>query len=653
MTSASPRTPQQRKKLISRIQNIMIGLCVVTVLCIPLVVTYGPGLARKYRAGKATSNDPQTRLIGLNYIIRNAPRDKGTRQAAVQLMADSKDDANFTQIMRALDVAGVWNRDTVPAPIYLRWLGMLAKDPNPVNRTAVSQYVGELSDIADDFAVSTLMSLLIADTDDQTRYAALVACADLAHAGKNPAPYIALIKDRTTDPNKKVAQQAWIMLGCLKAADTLPPDLTKLPDTVAQAAAWALIISQAKGAEEAVQAIILDPKASLTLRTSVVYALHNGTLPSTPEALQRLLSRLQSPGNKAAIAGEPETFHLAPPNAWLLWRAVLAFPGNPQLDPALLSTTSRLVAMQGKLGTKDDPAWNMLLSAAYYRNAGPRMRDLDQSMSVGNKTTVSTDRSSSDVITATTMQLPSPMFSLASLEGMFPGALNGARPTSEMPDAFKLALLRASGTIQESDIYPLLSHDAAYIRDQACIIAWQNMPKEAQSNLVAKLLKDYNDNAKMSGGFLAGLTNTQSELLARRARDEDVWAVQQILRLGLFMQAPGYPARPYSQDHDNLRALLMRPDLPRSTITLGLLFKHDDGPLEFLFNPKGEPYLPLVEMFDDKRWWHALQPFMPQGMPGFEVWADPGLMAFQIDLMRNWYLVNKRKLTWPAPQPSK
>ncbi len=616
----------QRKKLISLIQSVLIGLCLLTVACIPLVITYGPGLARKYRAGKATSADAQTRLLGLNYIVKNAPRDAGTRQAAVALMEESEDDANFFQIMRALDAAGVWNRQTVPAPVYLRWLTILSKDINPANRMVVSQYIGELSDIASNPGVIALMSTLMNDTDDQARYSALVACADLAHAGKNPVPYLALMNERTLDPNAKIAQQAWIMLGSLKEAKTLPENLAKRPDAVVQAAAWALVVSQAPGAEQAIAGLVLDDAVAFPSRTGAVYALKAGKHGVTPETLQRLISQLQLPGVKA-----PATT-LNPANAWLYWRAVLAFPFNAQNNAAMHASARHILSLQSK-ETIGDPSWNMLFSAAYHQLAAPEEKAgivIDHHLKAFEKLLVN------------------PMFALAYAEGLAPGSLPGARPTSEMPDSIKLAVLRAADAIKPDDIYPLLSHDAAHIRDQACIIAWQQMPKKDQGELVAKLLKDYNDNAKMSGGFLAGLTGTQPELLARRVRDEDVWAVQQILRLGLFMQTPGEPIRPFTQDHDNLRGLLMRPDLPRSTITLGLLFKHDDGPLEFLFNPRGEPYLPLIEMFDDKRWWHALEPVMPNNMPGFEVWADPGLMTFQIDLMRNWYLVNKRNLTWPA-----
>ncbi len=627
----------ERKKLIKLIQYALIALCALTLVCMPIVASYGPSWARKYRTSKAASSDPKTRELGLNYIIKNAPRDAGTRQAAVELMAKTTDQANFLQIMRALDYAGVWNRQTVPAHTYLRWLGIIAKDPNPKNRMIASQFIGELSDIADDPAVAILVSLIMNDTDAEARYAALVACADLAHAGNNPTPFITLIKERTQDPNKILAQQAWLMLGSLKAADTIPPDLAKLPDAVAQAAAWALIVSDAKGAEDAIRTLVITPSTSIATRTGAVYALKHGKDPSTVTTLQLLLSRLSLPSEKTSktATSAKEIFQLSPANSWLLWRATLAFPFIKDQSQDIISAMDNLTAMRDDKVTLDEPVWNMLFCAAYhtrYQTQGQAFADPTQRFSLRD---LPDDAKSK------------PMFTLAALEGIPRGRLTNARPASDSPDSIKLATLRASDAIQEEDIYPLLSHDAAFIRDQACIIAWQNMNKEAQSALVAKLLKDYNDNAKMSGGFLAGLTGVQKELLDRRARDEDVWAVKQVLRMGQFMQSPDKLEKPLTQEHQNLRGLLMRADLPRSTLTLGLLYRHDEGPLEFLLNPKGEPYLPLIDMFDDKRWWHALKPMLPNDMPGFEVWADPGLMSFQIDLMRNWFLVNKRKLTWP------
>lgn len=408
----------ERKKLISIIQYSLIALCGLTLVCMPIVATYGPSWARKYRTSKASSSDPKTRELGLNYIIKNAPRDTGTRQAAVDLMASTQDDANFLQIMRALDYAGVWNRQTVPALTYLRWLGILAKDPNPKNRMVASQFLGELADIADNPAVVTLVSLMIADTDAEARYAALVACADLAHAGNNPAPFVALIKQCTADPNNIVAQQAWLMLGSLKAADTLPTNLAQLPDGVAQAAAWALIQSNAKGAQEAILTLVLNPQTPMATRTGCVYALRNSNSPEVVTGLANLLSRLKPPPDNIKAPGKDkphndsgESFTLAPANAWLLWRAVLAFPpmAGSQDDPnTRLLAFTQILNMKQAPSVRDNPQWNMLFCAAQYKWA-----QIDGMLSTPDRATLG----ATDI---PNMVKNNTMFALAALEGLPP-----------------------------------------------------------------------------------------------------------------------------------------------------------------------------------------------------------------------------------------
>jgi hypothetical protein len=220
-----------------------------------------------------------------------------------------------------------------------------------------------------------------------------------------------------------------------------------------------------------------------------------------------------------------------------------------------------------------------------------------------------------------------------------------------MSELMKLAVLRASREVDVDTLFELCSSAKDTVRDQACVIAWKRLDKERQSELVGRLLKDFNDDAKKSGGFLAGLTGTQTELLNKRVRDEDIWEVLQVLRLGQFMQNPVI-FDPKTNDPQtekefvNFRSLLMRSDLSRTTIVLGLLYKKDPSPLEFLLNPRGDPYLPLIDIFGTERWWMALQEFAPAGLPGIQRWADPGLIQFQIDLMRNWYLLHKRDVKW-------
>ena len=151
-----------------------------------------------------------------------------------------------------------------------------------------------------------------------------------------------------------------------------------------------------------------------------------------------------------------------------------------------------------------------------------------------------------------------------------------------------------------------------------------------------------------NSAILAGLTGLRSNLLQRRLAAEDIWAVAQIHQLGLWMQGH----RP--QFDQLVDGLLVREDLPTTTILLAMLHK---GPptltraLDFLLNPRGAPRLDLVQLFDQHRWWFVLKQYLRSvgpDPPPFWVWADPDLEAFQVEVLRDWYLVNRGRLTGPA-----
>jgi hypothetical protein len=90
--------------------------------------------------------------------------------------------------------------------------------------------------------------------------------------------------------------------------------------------------------------------------------------------------------------------------------------------------------------------------------------------------------------------------------------------------------------------------------------------------------------------------------------------------------------------------LLLRPDLPTTTILLAMLANGRTAALDYLLNPAGEEHLPLAQLFDQSRWWYVLRRFLPTDAPPFWVWADADLERFQIDVLRDWYLLNRHKI---------
>ncbi len=82
-----------------------------------------------------------------------------------------------------------------------------------------------------------------------------------------------------------------------------------------------------------------------------------------------------------------------------------------------------------------------------------------------------------------------------------------------------------------------------------------------------------------------------------------------------------------------------------TTVLLAMLHRGGDArrrALDFLFNPRGEPVLDLIELFDRLRWWHVVRRYLPEPLAErapFWVWADEELEAFQLDVLRDGYLL--------------
>src|SRR5690606_15634905 len=132
-----------------------------------------------------------------------------------------------------------------------------------------------------------------------------------------------------------------------------------------------------------------------------------------------------------------------------------------------------------------------------------------------------------------------------------------------------------TGDLNPQDLESLLSADEPTLRDLACVTAARRLTPQQQAQLIEAMLNSYSDHAKMSGAILAGLTGLQPELLVKKARDEDMWAVQQMLRLGLWMQGQTVTDPEGNViDMDSVcMAMLTREDLPITSVLLGMMFK--------------------------------------------------------------------------------
>ena len=639
-----------------RLIGLFVSLFITTTAVIPAAYFAIPHVRRWKRLSDLTSPVAVERERALHYLVRFAEKDPRVRRGAFDAMRAASRD-HFLQIARALDKAGLWRHPPAPADVWLRWLEMLAgparergpdlpawlhrltvapgrrpvlpwwlRDPAASGKGAdesgpilAAQKLAKSDDLARHPRAVALLARLLADPAGDVRYNALVAAAQLAAAPERVPPRLGeLIGEATADDAAGIARHAHILCGLLGVEAERASARGRGPD-VREAALWAEIRLDPADPGPAIAALRAgDPHQA----AAAAYALHQTTAPAAREALAGYVAEHAQP---AAID---------PGNRAAAWRAILALARLPRSErvapiPALAAWASR---------TDASPAGGRSLHLAALfalsRRWGPAPPGIEP------------------VKARLAEPLDDWLGALAAVEGLEAGA--AALPVGErLPETLRLAAAAVTKRPRPEPIRGLFASERAPARDRACVIAAKRFPREANRALVADLLRDYNDRAKMSGALLAGLTGARPragdgrDLLAARRAAEDVWKVAVLMKLGLWMQGrvPGAREQLFPEQ------LLTRADLPRTSIVLGMLAKREPEALRFLFNPRGEPRFDLIELFDRHRWWPALRAQLPDDAPPFWVWGDPQLMRFQIDVLRDWALLHP--LGEPGPRPAR
>ncbi len=187
--------------------------------------------------------------------------------------------------------------------------------------------------------------------------------------------------------------------------------------------------------------------------------------------------------------------------------------------------------------------------------------------------------------------------------------------------------------MSREDLYTVLSCSDAPARDVACVLALDQLDETELKQLVHELILDLDDDAKMSGAILSGLTGYDQKLLFGRESVEDVYAVRMVQRLGLWMGGWDMPI--------DTQALLLRGDVPRTTIMLAMLFKGEYSALDALLNPRGAVPDDLADLLARRQWWRVASRFLPADAPQIDMAANPQEVDRQIELLRDWRLVNR------------
>jgi len=182
----------------------------VLVLSAPLAYVLAPHLKRWTYIHRLTSDDISRRNRALRFVAARAGDDERVLAGAVGQLG-VEDDANFKQIVDVLQAVGRWDPAYIPHDAWLRWIGLLAREPGVEAPARAAQRLAHLQDLADDPRVIRLLTGLLDHPRDDVRYNALCAAAELYRAAKDPAPYQDFIRRRLDDDQPVVVHHARLL----------------------------------------------------------------------------------------------------------------------------------------------------------------------------------------------------------------------------------------------------------------------------------------------------------------------------------------------------------------------------------------------------------------------------------------------------------
>lgn len=151
---------------------------------------------------------------------------------------------------------------------------------------------------------------------------------------------------------------------------------------------------------------------------------------------------------------------------------------------------------------------------------------------------------------------------------------------------------------------------------------------------------------KMSGEQLAALGHRRVDLVMFHYRGANNWVDKQLYGLALWMRGetpPDFEGDPADYP-DFARNLLIRQDVPRSTVLLALMDAgHENVAFDWLLNPMGQPPLPLDRLLNEYRWHRVLERYLPASAPPLWRQAPPLIRNLQLEVLRDWALVELRR----------
>ena len=191
-------------------------------------------------------------------------------------------------------------------------------------------------------------------------------------------------------------------------------------------------------------------------------------------------------------------------------------------------------------------------------------------------------------------------------------------------------------------IQSLLASPDVAVRDVGCVLAVRDLDANEVSQLIKAMLADKNDQVRTTGAILAGISGQHLDLLTEKLKEQTDWVVASTMKLGLWMNADA------SATDLQPEVLLAQGDVPRTTIILAMLHRDILRALDVLLNPRGEAPQDLARLLEDYGWWRVLDYYLPEDAPCWQSTNDPAMQQQQVDLLCDWYLLNRFSLKQTA-----
>lgn len=585
--------------MIGSVISMMITLIVVSIVAITKI----EDIYRYVQLSRLCDEDIKTREYALNYVVNHARDDEKVLEGAKAALA-VEDEECFKQIVGALALGGVWGPEF--GEHWLRYQVIRAGSSNvEVRQLAMSElarmaWKGELE--IDTARFEPVIKARLKDENVNVRYNALIAGA-MFEEGEVRLP---LLKMALADENAVIREHAWMLIGLTEKQWTEGLDGfvegVDLEAVDAVGMMWAMKRLNAKGFEAFVKAHLNEGEEKGAHYGELLYLSDEVGGSELNGMRKKWLGMMADQKKDEVVRG-------------LAWNVIAS--SRPGANSPLQTPVLRII----NSGTSDDVLAASAIAQGWWKFAPTITKNLEES--------------------------PEKLFTgeagvrlreLALFETL-PGEKVGLSVRAEMPYLIRLHAVRVSTTAGVEDLLPVFKAEQPSVRDLALVVALDRFGDEELKALAKALIVSFDDHQRAAGAILGGMLPKDEQLMAlmrkRHERVED-WALRQHYAIGLNahgerLKGPG------------LEELLNRTDVARTTTILAMLDQGNLTGLDWLLSPIGDSPVNLRFLFDQLRYYAVLKHYVPE-LPGFDVYASEAVQRMQVKVIRDWYLVNRKKL---------